>query len=156
MMITIRPAKPEGVIAIGEIHMRAITVTSSGHYPREVVEAWATPRDPSFYLHSITNKEFYVATDKETIVGFGSFNPESREVEGLFVAPGFGGRGIGRKLLSKLEQRAQSLKINSVYLKASLNAVSFYERAGYTRREESRHRLQSGAEIPCVIMDKEL
>jgi hypothetical protein len=37
-----------------------------------------------------------------------------------------------------------------------LNAVLFYERAGYEPRKEMKHRLACGLEIGCVLMTKEL
>jgi len=37
-----------------------------------------------------------------------------------------------------------------------LNAVPFYESAGYESQKKMNHRLASGVEIGCVLMTKEL
>jgi putative acetyltransferase len=155
-MAVIRRATPKDAESIADIHMRAIREISASHYPPEDIEAWAAPRKPEFYLDSISNKEFYVATEDDAVIGFGTFNQKSGEMEAVYVSPDMVRRGIGLEIVRVLEERACSLQVKCVYLKASLNAIPFYERAGFTQREAAKHRLQSGVEIQCVIMDKEL
>jgi GNAT superfamily N-acetyltransferase len=155
-MAVIRRATPEDADVIGAVHMRAIREISASHYSQEDIAAWGTSRHPEFYLDSIRNKEFYVATEDDVVVGFGTFNQKSGEMEAVYVSPDRVRRGIGFKLLQVLEERASSHQVMDVYLKSSLNAIPFYERAGYTQRKAAKHRLQSGIEIPCVIMNKEL
>jgi putative acetyltransferase len=155
-MVVIRRARPEDSEAIAEVHMGAIREICVSHYTPEEIAAWGVPRKPEFYLDAIKNKEYYVAEEGGVVVGFGTFNQESGEIAAVFVRPGVVRRGIGSQILGTLEERARELKVRDLHLKASLNAVQFYERAGYRQRNEARHRLQSGAEIPCVIMEKEL
>jgi putative acetyltransferase len=155
-MTTIRRATPKDAPAIGEIHMRAIRELSASHYSPAEIAAWANPRKPEFYLDSILNKEFYVAAEADVVVGFGTLNQQTREIEAVYVSPGVARRGIGSEILRALEERAQLLQLPDLYLKASLNAIQFYEQAGYEQKEETKHRLQSGAEISCVIMKKQL
>jgi ribosomal protein S18 acetylase RimI-like enzyme len=63
---------------------------------------------------------------------------------------------VGLKLLQKLEGRGRSLGLEALHLNASLNAVGFYQRAGYVAQEESKYLLASGIEIRCVPMVKAL
>jgi putative acetyltransferase len=156
IMVVMRRAKPEDAEAIGEVHIRAIREISISHYTAEELAAWGTHRQPEFYLEGINTKECYVAETEGKIVGFGTLDREAGEVEAVYVSPEMMRRGIGLEILGELEERARELKIRELSLKASLNAVAFYESAGYRRREEARHRLQSGVEIACVIMEKEL
>ncbi len=136
--------------------MRAIRETCVSHYTPEEIAAWATPRHPEFYVEAILHKEFCVAQEGGVIVGFGTLNQENGEVEAVYVCPSAIRRGIGFQILGVLEEKARVLKMKDLYLKVSLNAIAFYESAGYRRREEAKHRLQSGVEIPCVVMKKEL
>jgi putative acetyltransferase len=155
-MAVIRRAAPEDAEAIGAIHMRAIREISVTHYSPELIDAWATPRHPDFYLESIRHKEFYVATVERVVVGFGILNQESGEIEAVYVSPDVVRRGIGLEILRALEERGRLLKVVDLYLKASLNAVAFYERGGFRQGESATHRLQSGVEIPCIVMEKKL
>ena len=87
-------------------------------------------------------------------MGFGVLNQETAEVEAVYVSPGAGRRGIGLEILRKLEERASALGLRVLRLNASLNAVPFYEKAGYVAQERSKYRLLTGVEIACVPMMK--
>ena len=100
--------------------MSAIQKISASHYSPAEIAAWASPRKPEFYLDSIRNKEFYIAADGDVIVGFGTLNPNTREIEAVYVSPRVARRGIGSEILLVLEQRARSLQLTDLYMKASL------------------------------------
>ena len=89
-------------------------------------------------------------------MAFGVLNQESAEVEAVYVSPEAGRRGIGLELLRKLEEQASARGLQLLRLNASLNAVQFYEKAGYVAQEQSKYRLLTGVEIACVPMMKEL
>ncbi len=78
------------------------------------------------------------------------------EIEAVYVSPDVVRRGVGKAILQKLEERARDLKIKSLKMNASLNAVPFYKSAGYESQKEMKHHLASGVEIGCVLMTKEL
>ena len=155
-MFTVRRAKEEDCEGIWRVHTRAIREIAKSHYSPEETEAWASPRKPEHYVKSICSKEFYVAEENGGIVGFGALNQESGEIEAVYVLPEVVRRGVGLKILRKLEERARGLGVKSLHLDSSLNATPFYESAGYEPQKESKHRLSSGVEIGCVLMKKEL
>ena len=95
-----------------------------------------------------------MAEEGDVIVGFGVLNQESAEVEAVYVRPEADRRGIGLEVLGKLEERAGALGLGELRLNASLNAVPFYEKAGYVAQAESKYRLATGVEIACVPMVK--
>lgn len=155
-MPTIRRATPEDNDAIGRVHVRAIKRLCVHHYAPHEIAAWAGPRKPAHYIEAIRQKEFYVAEETSAVVGFSMLNPADGEVEAVYVAPEAAGRGIGLQLLRVLEERAGTRGLRALHLNASLNAIPFYERAGYERQKLTKHRLASGVEIACVLMTKEL
>jgi GNAT superfamily N-acetyltransferase len=97
-----------------------------------------------------------VATDGPTVVGFGQLEPNTGEVEAVYVLPERQREGIGQTLLSELEARARVRGISRLELSATLNAAQFYERAGYARDHPTVHRLPTGVELQCIRMTKEL
>ena len=155
-MLKIRRARQEDCHSIGSVHAAAVRGIRTALYTPEEIQAWAVPKNPSSYEESIRIKEFFVAEDVGVIVGFGVLNQESAEVEAVYVSPEADRRGIGLEVLRKLEERASDLGLQLLRLNASLNAVPFYEKAGYVAQERSKYRLLTGVEIACVPMVKEL
>jgi GNAT superfamily N-acetyltransferase len=155
-MSTVRRATPEDNEAIGRVHVRAIRRLCAHHYAPAEIAAWAAPRRPAHYVEAIRQKDFYVAEEAGAVVGFSTLNAAAGEVEAVYVAPEATGRGIGLQLLRVLEERACAQGVHTLHLNASLNAVPFYERAGYERQGLTKHRLTGGVEIACVLMTKEL
>ena len=153
-MLKIRRARQEDCSSIGSVHAAAVRGIRTALYTPEEIQAWAVPRNPESYEESIRSKEFFVAEDGGAIFGFGVLNQESAEVEAVYVAPGAGRRGIGIEILRKLEERASALGLSVLRLNASLNAVPFYEKAGYVAQKQSKYRLLTGIEIACVPMVK--
>lgn len=153
-MLNIRRARQEDCQSIGSVHAAAVSGIRTALYTPEEIQAWAVPRKPESYEESIRGKEFYVADDDGVIVGFGVLDQESAVVEAVYVITGAGRRGIGLEVLRKLEDRARALGLTVLRLNASLNAVPFYEKAGYVAQERSKYRLLTGVEIACVPMVK--
>lgn len=155
-MLKIRRARQEDCHSIGTVHAAAVKGIRTDLYTPEEIQAWAAPKQPESYEESIRSKEFFVAEDGGAIVGFGVLNQELAEVEAVYVAPEAGRRGIGLEILGKLEERASARGLRQLRLNASLNAVPFYEQAGYVAQQRSKYRLLTGVEIACVPMVKAL
>jgi putative acetyltransferase len=152
--MNIRRAQKDDCQDIRGVHIASVMGISTDSYTPEEIQAWAIPKDPKNYEDSIGSKEFLVAEDNSVILGFGVLNQERAEIEAVYVSPEAGRRGIGMALLRKLEERAGVLGLSVLRLNASLNAVPFYERAGYVGQAKSKYRLFSGVEIDCVPMLK--
>ncbi|MDX6614814.1 MAG: hypothetical protein QOD75_4000 [Blastocatellia bacterium] len=155
-MLTIRRSMVEDCPSIGSVHSAAVAGIRTALYTAEELQSWALPKNPESYEESIRIKEFFVAEDDGVMVGFAVLNQEIAEVEAVYVSPEAGRRGIGLKLLQKLETRARVLGLSELHLYASLNAVPFYTKAGYVAQEESKYRLSTGIEISCVPMLKSI
>ncbi len=155
-MLIIRKARQGDCQSIAPLHTAAVKAIRTDLYSPGEIQAWAVPKDAKSYEQSILSKEFFIAEDGRVVVGFGILNPETAEVEAIYVSPNAGRRGIGLKLLTKLEERARLLKLAVLRLNASLNAVPFYERAGFVAQQSSTYRLFTGVEIACVPMAKTL
>lgn len=155
-MFAIRRAIQEDREAIWRVHGRAIRETCASHYPPEVLQIWAGGLRADKYAEAIERYEFFVAEEDGEVVGFGELGPEAGEIQGLYVSPDVGGRGVGWKLLCTLEETARAHGLGSLRLTASLNAVAFYERAGYSPAGELTKTLAPGVERASVRMFKAL
>jgi putative acetyltransferase len=155
-MLTIRRAGQGDKEAVWRVHGSAIRGTCAGHYPPEVIEIWAGRLRPEKYAEAIDRYDFFVAEEDGVVVGFGELGAEAGEVQGLYVSPDVKGRGVGRELLRTLEERARACGLKSLRLTSSLNAVPFYERAGFRAVEELTETIGPGVERASVRMLKEL
>ena len=155
-MFTVRRARQEDKEAIWRVHFRAVSETCASHYSQEVIRIWAGGLRPEKYEAAIRGNEFFVAEEDGAVVGFAELDPAGGEVTGLYVSPEVAGRGVGRTLLSTLEETARAYGCASLHLTSSLNAVPFYERAGFRPLATLTKTLGPGVERASVRMTKEL
>jgi putative acetyltransferase len=155
-MLKIRRAMQGDKEAIWRAHGSAIRGKCAAHYPPEVIEIWAGGLRPEKYAEAIDRYEFFVAEEDGVVVGFGELGQEAGAIQGLYVSPEAEGRGVGRELLRTLEERARAHGLKSLSLTSSLNAVAFYERAGFHAVEELTETIGPGVERASVRMFKEL
>jgi len=155
-MATLRPARLEDCPSIWRVFTRAVRELARSHYTVEELEAWAALRQPESFAAVIGKREFYVAEDAGAIVGYGQLNTATGELEAVYVAPEWANRSLGRRLLEKLEEAAWAAGLKSLHLRASLNAVGFYEHFGYHAERQEMHRLPTGVEFAVVHMTKSL
>ena len=154
-MITIRRATQEDIESIWNVHIRAIQEACKSHYSSKEIEDWSQVLRPARYNQPIKRGSFFVAVDDNLIVGFGNLNQDSGEIEAVYVTPEYVGRGVGMEILQALESVARDLGLPILRLSSSLNAVHFYENAGYRRQKQKRYLLP-GEMVACLPMVKEL
>ncbi|AGA89655.1 sortase-like acyltransferase [Thioflavicoccus mobilis 8321] len=151
----IRKAVPTDAVEICALHKASIREVCSQAYPEAQIRIWVEPLEPDSYLSAMERFEFYVA-EQDGILGFSMLNVEGAELNAIYVHPDAIGRGVGRKLLDFSERLAKRMSVRSLKLKATLNAVGFYEACGFKRGDMSTHRTRRGLELPCVEMTKDL
>lgn len=160
--VDIEPARPEDAAVILEIHAAAVHQTAAPYYTEEVINSWARlpvtleriERVKQRWLEN-PDRRVVVAKKSSQVVGFGFIN-KNNELQGLFVHPNFGRRGVGAKILAALEQEALLLKLSYLEVDASINAEAFYSKQGFEAVEYGSHQLASGQEMACVKMRKNL
>ena len=153
--ITIRRAKQVDKGAIWQVHIRSVRGVCKTHYSERELEMWTEVLKPDRYAEQISKGPFYVAVEDETIIAFGNLNKKSGEIEALYVDPEHLRRGVGRKILQTLENAALDSGLKRLCLTSSLNAVGFYEGAGYRPQRQKRWLLPSEM-VVCVTMTKEI
>ena len=155
-MFVVRRAQDEDAQAVFEVHTRAILEICTSHYSAAEVEAWASRRPPGCHLRAIRSREFFVATDDAGIVGFGQLDLATGEVEAVYVHPRALRHGVGTCLLGALEELGRAGGVSALHLKSTLNAVPFYQHAGFQIAARTKHRISPEVVLACVEMRKEL
>ncbi|PSR16989.1 hypothetical protein C8255_14935 [filamentous cyanobacterium CCP3] len=158
--ITIEPAKPKDAQALLEIHAAAVHQTAASSYAQEILDNWARRPITSDRVERVKQRwignpdhRIVVAKQGSHVVGFGFIDSDS-QLQGLYVHPDYGRRGIGTKLLAALEQAAIAMGLKHLQADASLNAEGFYRKQGFDIIERGVHRLASGQAIACIKMRK--
>ena len=177
--IVFRLAEEKDAEEICRIQVCAIRLKCSTCYTETVVKAWLSNLYKERFLPFIRANEIIVADDKDLgrIVGFGHLkivtpfgNEEENEsvkrfekgradylIKGLYVEPASIGKGVGTSLMNRMESWAIGKGAIELNVFSSLNAVSFYEKCGFVRKETQLQDIPSGncsGGIHCVKMTK--
>lgn len=121
--------------------MADIEYRSTGDLPLSEVIAlykangWSSADKPDRLHNALLNSETVVtAWDGDTLVGLGNAISDGHLVvyyPHLLVLPAYQGRGVGREIVRRLQQRYAGF--HQHMLIAELAAVDFYERMGFVR-----------------------
>lgn len=151
-----RPAARADLAAMWALRTRAVRAGCAAHYPADAIETWcASPAPASVPLHMDAGGAV-LAEEEGAVLGFAVLDLVSGEVDAAFVDPAHQGRGIALDLLRHLETLARERGLRRLFLSASLNAVRFYERAGFVRVRDEVYAHRSGIGIASVFMEKML
>jgi GNAT superfamily N-acetyltransferase len=119
--------------AVAALIRETLLTTNIADYPMEELELlaeWYSARGLVSRM-GVTERLVAVVTEGgEQIVGTAA-RRENR-LEGFFVAPAWQGKGVGEQLLAALEEICLQAAMRAIWLEASLTAVGFYERRGFT------------------------
>ncbi|MEW6021029.1 MAG: GNAT family N-acetyltransferase [Pseudomonadota bacterium] len=155
-MIALRPARGDEIAALWALRTRAVAHGCAGHYAQDVLDVWLASPAPDSLSHLIAAGGTTVAEEAGRMLGYAAVDLVGGEVDAVFVEPDEHGRGIGAMLLAASEDMARALGGKRLYLSASLNAVPFYQRAGFTALREELYQHRSGIGIPAVYMEKRI
>ena len=125
-------------------------------YSPEQLTAWLSRPLPQKMCELLSKGYVLVAEEQREIVGYGAIDPANNEVETVFVIPSFAGKGVGSALLGALESLALEFNLTTLQLSASLNAVSFYRRAGYVSFARGELPLNESLVLEFESMEKRL
>lgn len=138
------------------VHHAAVRGTAANDYPADVIDAWA-PAIQTTHIERVkadlTGTRTLALCDGE-VAGVGEVVLGLSELRACYVAPKFGRRGIGQRIVAELERMARSGGLVRLWLDSSLTAESFYKRLGYSIRQRGEHVLGNGVTMACVTMEK--
>lgn len=161
-MTEVRPATPDDRRAIRECHVAAIRAYAPDAYDERQVAAWAEKDDPldeDYPVESAAHHLVVAERDDDPgartdgVVAYGHLVPEKQELRAVYVHPDAARDGVGTTVLEHLESRARDLALDELRLWASLNAVGFYERAGYVCVErETVMKIHDGESVDLDVV----
>jgi GNAT superfamily N-acetyltransferase len=145
VLITIREMLEADTVSVHRIHTECLTTSLTSHYSITELEAWMYGRSPEGYWRFANSGEtFRVAERDGNIVGFANWQGE--ELRSLFVSPAHQRSGIGSLLFESCDRETLITLV-----KATLGAVSFYERFSFVETKPG-YDLKRGIRLPHVVM----
>ena len=124
-------------------------------YTQEQVDAWASANmDIDIWIKSLGSKFTYVAEEQGKIIGFGELEVNGH-IDRFYCHKDFQRKGIGNKILEQLESKAKSLKIEKLFIEASITAKPFFESHNFivVKQQEVERR---GQKLINFIMEKSI
>lgn len=155
-MLSHRPATQADLPTLWELRTRAVRTGCSAHYPTAVIDAWCAAPAPASLPLLVQAGGAVVAEEAGQVVGYAVLNLDTGEIDAAFVEPSHQGRGIALQLLGQLESMARERGLARLFLSASLNAVPFYQRAGFLSVREELYPHRCGVDLASVFMEKPL
>ena len=107
-----------------------LLISNGPDYDVEVVRNLCRGFTPQALRSMAVRRQIWVYEEEGRITA--AIALEGDTISGFFVAPDRQRRGIGRQLLELVEDKARQRGLHALRLSASLTAVGFYERFGYT------------------------
>ena len=151
--INIRKASISDAPTAWHIRNAAINNQCAGFYPPESLRTWTQGRLSDEFARMVDN-HFYVAAMEGEVVATGMIDLASGKIDAIFVHPDKMNIGLGRRMLSFLENRARESGLAELNLEATINAVSFYRACGFEGNEKSVYHSPRGVALECVLMKK--
>lgn len=151
-----RPATLADLSTLWELRTRAVRAGCAGHYPAAVIDIWCAAPAPASLPLLVQAGGAVVAEENGHIVGYAVLNLDTGELNAAFVEPRQQRRGIALQLLQQLESMACQRSLSRLFLSASLNAVPFYERAGFVSLRKELYPHRCGVDLASVFMEKQL
>ena len=129
MKVQLRVARVEDAEPISALILAALQVSNAQDYPPEVIALVQQNFSAAHILALLSHRQVYVATHKGRVVGTASL--DRQVVRSVFVELGLQGSGIGKKLMSTLENVAAQKGYSELKVPSSITAEGFYRAMGY-------------------------
>ena len=151
-MLKIRRFNKKDLDSLHQLVLNTIDISYRADYTPEVVEFFKSIHPPETILSDAENGYTVVAAENGNIVGTGTLL--GTNVRRVFIDTARQKEGIGSLIYNELEKRACEKGLDILDLSSALGARSFWERHGYSVREEHFTPTGDGRIIHYYTMTK--
>lgn len=135
--VVVRRFRAGDEAAVSEVIRTTLDVSNRRDYAPEFIEERIREHTPEQFAARARDAHVYVACDGDVVIGCGAItgywgSTEESYLSSIFVLPDHQRRGVGRRLMEALEADAYFLRAWRTEVGASLTAVPFYLKLGYT------------------------
>ena len=119
----IRKFKRDDAIKVSNIIRRCLREVVSKDYPKKEIESLCEFFTPSLLIKNLKDRIIFVAVENDKVVGTASLKGDT--VFTVFVNPDFHGKGIGSKLMDKVEDLAKKNGCKILKVPSGLSSFEF-------------------------------
>ena len=148
--ISIRKFKSIDSSKLFEIIKKNLIEINSKDYSKEIIDGMCSRFVPERMIENAKKRDIYVAELNGELIGTASL--ENNVIYGVFVDVNYHGCGIGRKLMSVIEDNAKEKSVNLVQVPSSITSQNFYYKLGYNYVKE----VETPDSGRCIIVEKRL
>jgi len=127
----IRKFKRTDAIKVSNIIRRCLRETVSKDYSKKAIESLCQFFTPSLLIKNLNDRTIFVAVENDKVVGTASLKDD--KVFTVFVNPDFHGKGIGSKLMDKVEDLAKKKGYKIIKVPSGITSFEFYKKRGYKK-----------------------
>lgn len=144
---------------VRNLHARAMSSESADSLTESEIAAFvAFVRSPA-YSDMLRAESLYGAFIDGQLIGTASWQVNGDDgqlarISSVYVDPMFMRMGIGCRLLAEVEARAFRSGFNQLGISSTINAVPFFERAGYQVASRGVKTLGAGCALPVAFLRK--
>ena len=153
MLVTRSFTEPD-LDAVKSLVDRTIDVSYSGVYPPAAIAFFKEYHSLESILNDAREGHTLVVEEEGVVIATGTLL--GTNVRRMFVDAAAQSRGLGRALLSRLEEHGRSLGLVALDLSSSLPAYHFYLNSGYNTDSEERTPVPGGEVLRFYAMSKAL
>ncbi|MQA57714.1 GNAT family N-acetyltransferase [Pseudomonas piscis] len=149
MQCQVREAAAADATRISQVILAALLTSNARDYPASVIERVRHSFTAAGVLQLMQRRRMFVAWVDGVLVGTASL--DANVVRTMFVEPSWHKRGVGRHLMTVLQQAAREAGEQSLIVPASITAEGFYARLGFRTVRE-----QFDGEERTLVMERPL
>lgn len=128
----IRQATLEDAKELSALRKATIRAINKHDYTPAQIARWSKRRNTDHFVKMHEQVLRYVAVEDEKIIGFADvLKGKPEEMGGLYVRKNFVRKGVGTKLMKKIESAIRMMGVRRFSLRSSITAKEFYEKLGY-------------------------
>ena len=136
----IRLFQKEDAEEVAHVIAETLKTSNSKDYSIEYINDAITSHSADILIERANEWHMYVACDTKRIVGCGAIagywgSTTESILLTIFVLPEYQGKGLGRKIISTLEQDEYFLRAKRIEIPASITALEFYRKMGYDYKD---------------------
>jgi GNAT superfamily N-acetyltransferase len=151
----IRKACASDAAAAWEIRNASILSQCKGHYPPESLAIWTNGEINEQFIEFVV-EHFYVATVNNVVVGTGMIDCITGRLDAIMVLPDMMRHGIGKQMVSFLEDIGRAAGLTKLTLDSTLIAADFYRSCGFVGEAIGIYESPRGIALDCIPMTKVL
>ena len=136
----IRPFLRSDATELASLFFNTIRTVNIKDYTPVQVRAWApdlSTWDMEKWRNSFSNKHVYLVEDGGVIAGFGELEANGH-IDRFYIHKNFVGKGVGKFIYAALEEKARLLKLERLFVEASITAKPFFEKMGFRLVKEQQ------------------